>query len=239
MSGLPVDVIIYAVVAVVLVGKLLSVLGKRMGNEDTLRQKPFSFGTNQNQTNVQQATRTTQAEADIEEASLIEDTNFERGESFRALTPYLQNVIRQIANVDKEFETHEFLQGASQAYRFIVTAYAEGNRKKLKPLLSAEVYESFEKAIEERELKQLIVKDVIIDEPLVRIVDASLKEDMTANIEVTIESKQYNSITNHEGQLLEGSPSVANALVENWTFTRNLRSDNPNWLLSAITDSDD
>ncbi len=58
-----------------------------------------------------------------------------------------------IAREDKSFDAKHFVGGARAAYEMIVTAYAEGDRRTLKNLLSREVYDGFEAAIRERETK--------------------------------------------------------------------------------------
>src|SRR5437763_7641261 len=56
-----------------------------------------------------------------------------------------------IAREDKSFDAKPFVAGARAAYEMIVSAYAEGDRRTLKNLLSREVYDGFEGAIRERE----------------------------------------------------------------------------------------
>ena len=43
-----------------------------------------------------------------------------------------------------------FLKGANAAYEAIITAFAKGDKKKLKPLLGQKIYENFSNAIDER-----------------------------------------------------------------------------------------
>src|SRR5664279_4707099 len=56
-----------------------------------------------------------------------------------------------IVAADPNFDHKHFLTGARAAYEMIVNAFAEGDRRTLKNLLSREVYEGFETAITERE----------------------------------------------------------------------------------------
>src|SRR3954466_12276158 len=51
-----------------------------------------------------------------------------------------------IAREEKNFDAKAFVAGSRAAYEMIVTAYAEGDRRALKDLLSREVYEGFEAA---------------------------------------------------------------------------------------------
>ena len=58
-----------------------------------------------------------------------------------------------IVREDPSFDAKHFVAGARAAYEMIVTAYAEGDRRNLKNLLSRDVYDGFEAAIRERETK--------------------------------------------------------------------------------------
>src|SRR5262249_62068267 len=55
-----------------------------------------------------------------------------------------------VAREDKTFDAKHFVAGARAAYEMIVLAYAEGDRRTLKNLLSRDVYEAFEAAIRDR-----------------------------------------------------------------------------------------
>ena len=52
---------------------------------------------------------------------------------------------------DPSFDAQHFITGGRAAYEMIVTAYAQGDRRNLKNLLSKEVYDGFEQAIKDRE----------------------------------------------------------------------------------------
>ena len=56
-----------------------------------------------------------------------------------------------IAAADSGFDAKHFITGARTAYEMIVTAFAEGDRRQLRSLLSREVYDGFDAAISERE----------------------------------------------------------------------------------------
>ena len=65
-------------------------------------------------------------------------------------TPVAQG-LDAIAAQDPSFDPRHFLSGARSAYEMIVLAFANGDRRALKDLLSSEVYESFEAVIRDRE----------------------------------------------------------------------------------------
>src|SRR5205807_9792126 len=57
------------------------------------------------------------------------------------------------ASVDRDstFDPRHFISGARGAYEMIVLAFANGDRRALRDLLSSEVYESFDAVIRDRE----------------------------------------------------------------------------------------
>ena len=65
-------------------------------------------------------------------------------------TPLAQG-LDAIATQDSSFDPRHFLSGARSAYEMIVLAFANGDRRALKDLLSSEVYESFDSVIKDRE----------------------------------------------------------------------------------------
>ncbi len=65
-------------------------------------------------------------------------------------TPLAQG-LDAIAAQDSSFDPRHFISGARGAYEMIVLAFANGDRRALKDLLSAEVFDSFDSAIKERE----------------------------------------------------------------------------------------
>ena len=72
-----------------------------------------------------------------------------------------------IVQGDPTFDAKHFVAGARQAYEMIVTAYAEGDRRSLRNLLSKDVYEGFETAIRERETNGRDRRDPLrLDRPL-------------------------------------------------------------------------
>ncbi len=56
-----------------------------------------------------------------------------------------------IVDKDSTFDPRHFISGARGAYEMIVLAFANGDRRALRDLLSSEVYDSFDAAIKERE----------------------------------------------------------------------------------------
>ena len=129
-----------------------------------------------------------------------------------------------IYEVDNSFEPRSFMQGARTAYEMIVAAFGRGDRAALKPLLDTDVYEAWDAAISDREatgaegLQLLRIRKA-------EITDASLDEHGMARVTVHYESEL-------------GDGETTTKASELWTFMRQTRSSDPNWLLDDVDTAD-
>ena len=133
---------------------------------------------------------------------------------------------------DRSFETDHFLAGAKQAYEMVVTAFAAADRQSLRPLLSDEVYAAFESVIGEREEKKETVEFTFIGFGEVKIAHAALKR-RTAEITVSFAAQYISATSDADGKLIEGDPKTVRTVNDVWTFTRDVRSSDPNWTIVA------
>ena len=137
-----------------------------------------------------------------------------------------------LATADRHFDANEFLSGARAAYEMIVTGFAAGNREMLKPLLSEDVYKSFEGAIAGREAKGLTVDQSFIGIGTAKIADANLS-GTRMRVTVSFKSELTSCTKNGDGVVVEGDPVTVREVTDVWTFERDARSRDPNWLLVA------
>ena len=128
--------------------------------------------------------------------------------------------IAAVERADPNFEPGYFLQGARSAYDLIVGAFAKGDRDALRGLLTPRVYESYVAAIEAREAQGGVGPEIVRLKSA-EIADAGMSGD-TAQV-----------VVKFEAELAEGATGVRDAR-ERWTFERNVRSSDPNWLLSRV-----
>jgi len=125
-----------------------------------------------------------------------------------------------IVRVDPSFDIEHFVVGSRAAYELIISAFAKGDREALSGLLTPRVFDSYANAIEQRE-KVGGAGPELVRLKTAEIVDAALQGD-TARVSVKFEA-----------ELAEGAHGVRDAR-ERWTFERNVRSADPNWLLSRV-----
>lgn len=134
---------------------------------------------------------------------------------------------------DSAFDPGDFLDGARTAYEMIVSAFANGDRDVLRPLLEDPVYENYNTAISERESGGRNLQMDIVRMHGAKIIEAESDE---SNTYVTVEFHTDLSIIekNQEGEMLETADSELAETKEQWTFSRRRNSNDPNWRLSAV-----
>jgi len=137
-----------------------------------------------------------------------------------------------IATVEPGFDAKHFLTGARAAYEMVVSAFAEGDQRTLKNLLSREVYEGFETAIREREGRGETVETRFVSIDKAEIVGAELRA-RTAQVTVRFVSQLISVTRNRAGDVIEGAPDKVTEVTDVWTFARDLSSRDPNWKLVA------
>ena len=131
---------------------------------------------------------------------------------------------------DRTFEAERFLSGARAAYEMVVTAFAHGERDTLRPLLSDDVYETFDQEIKAREAKKERVEFTFLSLKSARITGAEMK-GQTAEVTVNFESEIMLAGYDPSGALIEGDAKTPHEVSEVWTFARDTRSSDPNWTL--------
>lgn len=142
----------------------------------------------------------------------------------------LQAGFDAIRTADPSFTPERFIDGARHAFEIIVKAFAEGDTATLRPLVSDEVYDTFAEVIRHR----LSVRETVdtrierLQEP--EIEDAHL-DGRTAYVTIKFVSGQVSVTRDADGKILEGDPERSVEHTDHWTFARNTRSSDPNWIL--------
>ncbi|MBN9343055.1 MAG: hypothetical protein BGO76_02125 [Caedibacter sp. 38-128] len=203
------EILVFAFIAAIIIFKLISVLGQRTGFEHSQRQSDTSGDPLK-----------PEAKQDPTASSSEEDL----------IGPGLRKIYGQMLSLDRQFSLSRFLGGATRAFEMIVLAYAKGDLKSLKPLLSSEVYKDFQEAIEERHQERESLETTIAKIESAEITDMQLQETQ-AIITVRFTSEQVHLIRNDKGDIIEGNPNQSEQVIDLWTFSRDLRSKEFNWIL--------
>jgi predicted lipid-binding transport protein (Tim44 family) len=212
------DIILFAMVAGFLVLRLRSVLGRRTGNErrrDLFVRRPRPVSDK-----LPTAAETGAVGVTTATASVPVDTAAEG--------------VNQIRRADPSFDPSQFLDGARVAFEMIVTAFAEGDKTALRPLLSDEVFQQFNAAIDERVTAKESLETRILRLDSSAIVEAELLA-RTAQVTVKLVSQQINVTRAMDGSIVDGDPEHPIEKTDYWTFARDIRSTDPNWVLVATS----
>jgi len=137
-----------------------------------------------------------------------------------------------IAREDRSFDPKQFIVGARSAYEMIVTAYAGGDRRQLRDLLSREVYDGFESAIREREQRGETVETRFVSIDGADISHAEMR-GKTEQVTVRFQSQLVSVTRDRAGAVIDGNPDKVTDVTDVWTFARDVTSRDPNWKLVA------
>ncbi len=220
--------IFFLVAAVLIFFQLRSVLGRRTGNEKPPRDLYGSADPANGPTAPDAGKVVTLPRRDGTE----EEDRFAAIDAFTPAGTPLNDSLRDVSKADPSFNPKEFVNGARMAYEMIVMAFAEGDRKSLKGLLSREVYEGFDAAIAEREAKGEKVKSTFVGIDKADIVTAEVK-GTDVLITMRIVSQMISATYDKAGTLIDGDAEAVAEVSDLWTFARDTRSRDPNWKLVA------
>jgi predicted lipid-binding transport protein (Tim44 family) len=137
-----------------------------------------------------------------------------------------------IVAADPKFDPKHFLTGARAAYEMIVTAFAEGDRRALKNLLSREVYDGFDGAITDREKKGNKVETRFVAIESANIAGAEMR-GRNAQVTVRFVSQLVSVTRDAQNVVVDGSPDKVTDVTDVWTFARDVSARDPNWKLVA------
>jgi predicted lipid-binding transport protein (Tim44 family) len=223
--------IIFLALAVFVIWRLRSVLGTRTGTErppaEFARRAETQAPAAANDANVVRLPEKVGEGAAVQPA---DDPDRWKGVAEPG-TPLAEG-LDAIAKADGGFDARGFSEGAKHAYEMIVAAFAQGDRKTLKDLLSKEVYDGFVGAIGEREKRgeRIVTTFVSIDKA--DIVDAQLK-GRVAQVTMRFLSKLITATYDKAGAVIDGAPDKVVDVTDVWTFSRDAGSRDPNWKLIA------
>ena len=138
----------------------------------------------------------------------------------------------------RRFDPDEFLAGGKAAYEMIVTAFAEGDRKTLKQLLSREVYDGFVAAITRARGARRDHRIQVRRHRQGRDHRRRASRAATAQVTVRFLSKLISATRDKDGAVIDGDPVHVGDVTDIWTFARETTSRDPNWKLVATESVD-
>jgi predicted lipid-binding transport protein (Tim44 family) len=234
------DIILIGLVAIFLILRLRAVLGRRTGNERPPARDPFTPPTPPSPpTRVGDAPQPSgQQSGNDNVVSLPSAGSAPRTSSptsgpggIRAtVMPAAAGGVAAIHAADPTFEPLGFTAGARAAFGTIVEAFAKGDSAALRPLLDQPTFASFDTAIRGRAERREKAETTLIGFEASDIAGAAL-EGTTAEVTVRFVSEQINVTRDVEGQVADGNPNEVLKVIDLWTFRRDIKSSDPNWVL--------
>ena len=216
MDSAVIQLLVLAGIAIFLILRLRSVLGTREGYEAP--PEPLSDAPAGNRRNF-----------DVIEGGVDHDI----ADHAPAGSPTAK-ALAAMKRVESDFHVGEFLGGARQAYEMIVMGFERGELDDLVPLLSRDVFESFDEVVQLREREGLRVEASFVGVREVELVEATFDDERReAEVTVRFVGELTSVVRNRAGEIIEGDANTVKQQRDVWTFARKLGSDNPNWRLGA------
>ena len=129
---------------------------------------------------------------------------------------------KQILDLDKNFSFQNFIQGAKEAFKIIVEAFNNKKVDEIKHLISTEVYDNFQKAIN---IKYNDYETINISSVKASILNIEVVKNY-ANIKVKFLSSQKVTLNNRI-QNLENIKDI-------WTFKKDMKTNSLVWKLVEV-----
>ncbi len=144
----------------------------------------------------------------------------------------------EIAKADKEFDIHNFLQAAQDAFVYVVESFAEGDRETLKNLLGSDVYKAFDNAISAREQAKETMVTEIHSIKKSEVIEARL-DGKNAIITVRFWADETSVTKDENNNIISGHPEKTTLMRDVWTFSRDIKSRDPRWFVIETREDDE
>ena len=124
----------------------------------------------------------------------------------------------------------QFIKGAKAAYEMIITSFAKGDKKALKPLLNKEIYKNFSDEIDHRKKEDLKSELTFVGVKSAEIKNFE-KKDNIYTFTVNFVSEIITCKKDKNNKIVDGNPDIIKTVKDVWKFSKNMWSSNPNWYL--------
>lgn len=226
MNNFPfIDIFILAMIAIFIINRLRNSLGKKTGNETDIAQK-FS----------QKPSKFTESNPDKE----IEKSKNQVKEAKNIIlhkNSSINEKLNNIVKVDPSFTVENFIDGAKKAFEYILVKYSENDLKSLKSLLAPQILTNFTDQIKVRQKQKQILGITIlkIDDP--EIIDVSIVKNKQCFIKLEFKSQQVQTTKDSNNKVIDGNDNLILNISELWTFSKEIKNKNPNWILEKIEEN--
>jgi len=225
MFGASVDLIILAATAAFILFKLYSILGQTGEDDELMIKYKKQRAAGEVFKDVTPTVKAAIQEKSKEE--ILQGFQIKYGAK-------IASVMDVILKADSEFSEEYFIKGARKVFEMVLKAFTQGDKDALKKLLSDDIYKSFINVVDSRATTNMFDEKVLVSILSSEIIDAELQDNL-ATIKVKFVSEQINIVKNQQGALVQGDPSKIERIHDTWSFARNLKSSNFNWLITATS----
>ena len=132
-------------------------------------------------------------------------------------------------DVDEEAKK-QFLKGAEIAYEQIITSFANGDKKSLKPLLEKNMFNRFSEVIDDRKKKELQYETTFIGLKSSKILEFKKIENIY-RVTVNFVCEIITCVKDKNNQIIEGNPDTIKTVNDVWKISKNMSSQDPTWYL--------
>jgi predicted lipid-binding transport protein (Tim44 family) len=143
----------------------------------------------------------------------------------------LEKNIKKTDNFD-DAAKKEFLSGAKIAYETIITDFSDNDNKLTtsKPLLNKKIFDQFNQALQERSKRGHYAEITFIGVDSAKIKEHK-KIDSFLQVTVDFVGEVITCIRDKEKKIISGNPDKIKKIYDTWVFSRDTKSNNPNWQL--------
>ena len=226
MNNFPfIDIFILAMIAIFIINRLRNSLGKKTGNETDIAQK-FS----QKPSKFKESNPDKEIEKSKNQVKEAKNIILHKNSS---INEKLNNIVK----VDPSFTVENFIDGAKKAFEYILVKYSENDLKSLKSLLAPQILTNFTDQIKLRQKQKQILGITIlkIDDP--EIIDVSIVKNKQCFIKLEFKSQQVQTTKDSNNKVIDGNDNLILNISELWTFSKEIKNKNPNWILEKIEEN--
>ncbi len=224
------EIVILAMIAAFLGLRLYAVLGKRADHGEEPMQSRFDAPT----AKTTQTKQPAPAQVRLPERAAVPVVV--RAATAPTLQPAVERGLRDIGTADRRFDVQVFLDGARSAYRMILEAFWRGDKDELGQLCDPHVAQGFITEIDAR-----LAAGETVDNRLVRIEDVTILSASyaapVARITLRLTADIATVTRDQQGAMIAGSLDDAVVVQDVWTFSRDVGSPNPDWLLDETDEN--
>lgn len=205
------QIIIFALIAGVILYRLYLVLGEKRGHEDKERAEKISIWL---------------------KGEVIDD-KIKTATPPEVVPEKFSSEIATLKSIDPTFLWKNFIKGASQAFEIIISHFAKGTIQDIESLLSKDIYKDFSTECEARKKAGEVLETTLLRVESVTPEYITVSGTM-ARITLLFVTEQTHILRDESGHILEGDPKQSEEIHDTWTFQKDLKSSDPNWMLVKI-----